>query len=719
MAMFDWNDEELTNIIWGEAREIGDDHIVPYPDQNEENRPVLSDHTKKDMNHEIARVSPIEQKKHCTNTEHGVEVVGSCKYGIHDPPSKGFSNARPDGSDLAITNIEKVDQDSMGTAASNNMMTTKDATGQIDKVYDFLQNPPEDREQGDFVDYGWANIGSFDDLDRIFRNDPICGVMNCGGSVDEPWLSSQDGSEIGAEFTLDCSHSFVAVNETFKEIKSHVGQDEQTFEIGENSEACQKKPDGGRAAIMNELSEKGNNKKRLPKGHKCQKSEEKNEIRHLHDLGYARSSRASPSQLFSIHYAPSMVNQYPPLVLSQQWQSQRAEPFQQKQCTGPLLSSSLYGNVFHYPAMSIVPQFHPVEGNHENGNANSPKNSVDGAVKPPTMTPKEKIEKLRRCQQSRAILAIQKQQQQFGNHLSVEYSTMEGENIEVYGNLSTLLSLDHSTSTEVNDSNAVSIPFGNRSVEESVFYQLQETISKLDIQIRLSIRDSLFRLAQSAIKRQRPSDRGSINSRDEVLSKDIDTHERTSTISDEETNTNPIDRTVAHLLFRRPLELSGKLYKKHDSPVSAYISHERKPRTLESIERGHFPDTFEKAQVESSDESKTFHVYFDKDQSKNSPRLDTPQNMSNIEAETEWNAMPLNHYESNFLLFHQFITCLYVSTLTILWYFVNQLTLSFSDRLTDTRTRSLYYRGKSLWKSYFELFVVIFSWFIVKIDVLC
>lgn len=663
--MFDWNDEELTNIIWGEAKESDDDHIVPYPGQNEENHPVLSgDPAKKDMNHEIARVSPIEQKKPCTNTEHGVEVVGSCKSGIHNPPSKGFSNSWPDGSDRAMTNLEKVDQDSMGTAASNNMMTTKDATGQIDKVYDFLQNPPEDKEQGDFVDYGWANIGSFDDLDRIFRNcDPICGVVN-GGSVDEPWLSSQvvtnrtsiltptsgdssdmplgalnslDRSVIGAEFTLDPSHSFVSVNETFNEIKSHVGQDKQlsqTFEFGEKSEAWQKKPDGEKAAIMNELSEKGNNKKRLPKGHKCQKSEENNEIKQLHDLGYACSSRASPSQQYSIHYAPSMVNQYPHLVLSQQWHSQRDEPFQHKQFTGPLLSSTLCGNVFHYPAMSIVPQFHPVEGNHEIGNANSPKKSVNGAVKPPTMTPKEKIEKLRRRQQLRAILAIQKQQQQFGNHLSVEHSTMEGENIEVDENLSTLPSLDQSTSTEVNDSNAISIPSDNRSVEESVLYQFQETISKLDIQIRLSIRDSLFRLAQSAIQRQCPSDTGSINSRDEVLSKDIDTHERTSAISDEETDTNPIDRTVAHLLFHRPLELSGKLSKKHDSRVSAYISHERKPRTLKSLEKGHLPDTFEKAHVESPHGSKTFRVYFDKDQSKNRPCLDTPQNMSNIEAAT-------------------------------------------------------------------------------------
>lgn len=28
---------------------------------------------------------------------------------------------------------------------------------------------PRDEEQNDFVDYGWENIGSFDDLDRIFR----------------------------------------------------------------------------------------------------------------------------------------------------------------------------------------------------------------------------------------------------------------------------------------------------------------------------------------------------------------------------------------------------------------------------------------------------------------------------------------------------------------------------------------------------------------------
>lgn len=44
-----------------------------------------------------------------------------------------------------------------------------DETAQFNTDSEIFENPPEDGEQGDFVDYGWANIGSFDDLDRIFR----------------------------------------------------------------------------------------------------------------------------------------------------------------------------------------------------------------------------------------------------------------------------------------------------------------------------------------------------------------------------------------------------------------------------------------------------------------------------------------------------------------------------------------------------------------------
>lgn len=42
-------------------------------------------------------------------------------------------------------------------------------TNQLGKDVEVFQNANEGKEQGDFGDYGWGNIGSFDDLDQIFR----------------------------------------------------------------------------------------------------------------------------------------------------------------------------------------------------------------------------------------------------------------------------------------------------------------------------------------------------------------------------------------------------------------------------------------------------------------------------------------------------------------------------------------------------------------------
>ncbi|THG00871.1 hypothetical protein TEA_011181 [Camellia sinensis var. sinensis] len=62
---------------------------------------------------------------------------------------------------------------------------------------------------------------------------------------------------------------------------------------------------------------------------------------------------------------------------------------------------------------------------------------------------------------------------------------------------------------------------------------------------------------------------------------------------DMETETNPIDRTVAHLLFHRPAELSGKHPETPESPVvSTKLPSERNTRGLLSLPRGFFPDNY-------------------------------------------------------------------------------------------------------------------------------
>jgi len=42
-------------------------------------------------------------------------------------------------------------------------------TTQLAKDVEIFQSTNEGKEQGDFVNYAWDNIGSFDDRERIFR----------------------------------------------------------------------------------------------------------------------------------------------------------------------------------------------------------------------------------------------------------------------------------------------------------------------------------------------------------------------------------------------------------------------------------------------------------------------------------------------------------------------------------------------------------------------
>lgn len=47
--------------------------------------------------------------------------------------------------------------------------SSTDEPGELNNGSETFQNQNEDKEDNDLVDYDWANIGSFDDLDRIFR----------------------------------------------------------------------------------------------------------------------------------------------------------------------------------------------------------------------------------------------------------------------------------------------------------------------------------------------------------------------------------------------------------------------------------------------------------------------------------------------------------------------------------------------------------------------
>lgn len=669
--MFDWNDEELSNIFWGEAGE-GEDHIVPYPDANEE-KPLGSygDCVKKEKNQEAVDIKTDEQKKPATQSDlHGVKLECSSQYDTsEDLPATEFSvDSWPD---LSLPGAAKANED-MGTETSNNVtdickhdLICENKAAPLDNASEIFQSPLDDSEQGDFVDYGWASVGSFEDLDRIFSNeDPIFGHGSLV-SADEPWSSSKDvtsspeksisqsgdspclglGSlrstseqfDVQGDYLSDQNQCFTPGYEKINLLTSNVPQDVKSCAgnmgyIGSSSNISMKEKaafemrgsnpvynlqlDSGNFAVANECMVKlfscmqGNKQKKL-KGRK--KSVEKSEVRHLQNLqGWTQTGNQFLQ--FNGPYAPKMGQSSSSLVFSQQTQFQGSESSHHKDLSNPLFTSFMHGTMAkQYAAMPVLSQFHSGEASQQPaissyeapGHLNP---STEPPVKSLTMTPQEKIEKLRRRQQMRAMLAIQKQQQQFGNEISsAEYSAIEGENIEAEENLSTVASLDPNSPMEQDDSNTVCVLRDDCSVHDSILYQLQDIVAKLDMRIRLCIRDSLFRLAQSARQRQYASDTSSSNksSRDEVLSKEeINTHNRFLKASEAETETNPIDRTVAHLLFHRPLEFTGKIVETPEPNLSAKLLHyDRQASSSMSLQTNSLPQRLENQQILSHEES--------------------------------------------------------------------------------------------------------------------
>ncbi|WOH04930.1 hypothetical protein DCAR_0624342 [Daucus carota subsp. sativus] len=102
----------------------------------------------------------------------------------------------------------------------------------------------------------------------------------------------------------------------------------------------------------------------------------------------------------------------------------------------------------------------------------------------------------------------------------------------------------------VQDSPTVDAGFNEASLEATSFRQLQLVMEQLDLRTKLCIRDSLYRLARSA--EQRHHNNGGLGGDRDARTFMDDGTTKSSGYIDIEADTNPIDRSVAHLLFHRP-----------------------------------------------------------------------------------------------------------------------------------------------------------------------
>ncbi|XP_073104343.1 uncharacterized protein [Elaeis guineensis] len=189
-------------------------------------------------------------------------------------------------------------------------------------------------------------------------------------------------------------------------------------------------------------------------------------------------------------------------------------------------------------------------------------------VRPHNATLQENIENQKQQQQTQAMIAVQQQQQKNGLQITVagnsvsqscsQKSLSQEAATSSFGieESSELTSLEQNMLVEQEESERSSMLSDEHSLEETIYYRLQDTLRKLDTGLRLCIRDSMFRLARSAIERQSINDSLSTNKsnkdEEEVAENgQMNNHGRAASSPTSETYTNFIDRIVAQLLFHR------------------------------------------------------------------------------------------------------------------------------------------------------------------------
>lgn len=556
--MFDWNDQDQAgDTIWAEFGG-GEDHIVPYPEGTEDN--ISNNNNNKCSNNNNTtylnfgdldknKINGEESENILSFPEHdtqknNVDVQGCDVQNQTDLQSKLEIESWPDLPSLNGTlGTDYSDEDGDENMAST-FLNDFDTDSNIDKVQVQLEAQPDDFGNGhegkgnSFLDCDWGNIGNFEDFDRLFSNgDSIFGT-DMGGNGEEFVTQPSD--------VMDSTVQSIPMPFSGEEAS---GDDSSSVPINDISSGGKIKP-----------QEKAENEKKIPKVRK--KADER---------GKTKSSQSTVTVLPPGPIQGTGMHTIPPPMVGQHMQ---VNP------TNFVFPGYRYP-AHTFPAIQVAPKKAAVSGYKRS----------EKLENPVSMTPQEKIEKLRRRQQMQAMLAIQQQQQQLGHkvmgsdNLVTHASSPRNLNqnpdsiassavIEGSENMGLTSELNMSRLQE--ECAGGSIVSDDPHLEETIYYQLQDALAKLDVRIRLCIRDSLLRLAQSAMERQSASDRNSTNFSTNP-SEDNNSHSKNDIsnttkrclpkIGDGETGTNPIDRTVAQLLFHRLSEKSSS-HIKEEAPMS-------------------------------------------------------------------------------------------------------------------------------------------------------
>ncbi|XP_031475313.1 protein LNK1-like isoform X3 [Nymphaea colorata] len=614
----EWSSYELEDIVWDEFGE-SDDHIVPRPGSGLENacaghvdctkKPCLelenpteggTDDTVSvnvnDFDAENGGLYPGTKKEPLTpsietsswpenvlndpySTEDAdkVELLAEGKNKLSGNEERALIDEFSDG-DPILRNRDSMNYSDLCAFSLTDISPT-------DTDLELFGSELEDKESSSFLGYGWPNIGNFDDVDKMFRNcDATFGQQSADNADDQAWASSSslrtDGTDAKLVFRSSDLDMFPLKNE-----KEHDGADDldkQTY------------PSYGEKLNRDSEVERATQREKQVDG---QRTLFKSQSQFEGKRSEASLERARAATHASDHTGENLIASASPPLISQAYASTVKAPEMQRWRSDSFrymdtdMSDMQLGYSYNSDQVLVqgLPFIKPEVQSHVSLPYNVPggasrhrkalHRSRDPSPKHPGMTPEEKIEKLRRRQKMRAALSMMQQQTgfvcqtQLADQAPPVQVKPEGIHNEVRGQTKAEMQSLENSALEIDSATQESSCMSSMltedsSLEEACLCQLQDVITQLNNKTKLCIRDSLYRLARSAMQRHNVGDANSCckGSRDKNESLGMDGHatqeklqsERCEGLINMETVTNPIDRAVAHLLFHKPPDVSAK-----------------------------------------------------------------------------------------------------------------------------------------------------------------
>ncbi|KAG2705115.1 hypothetical protein I3760_05G037200 [Carya illinoinensis] len=470
---------------------------------------------------------------------------------------------------------------------------------QTDNDLSFLDNECEGEESNDLLSSWWPNIENFEDVDRMFRScDSSFGLGSLSNEDDLCWFSSSHAAEvsedalksdkfIGHEASIfksisECDETSspksacLPINYPNKKSVSIRGEmNSYTSHIDDPASLGQLSFLNGsdtKTEHRDDLMPKEQRNVHRKKSKNQSQMERKRKDRYLEngDSFHYYGKHADLGH----HHGDSLCEVFSPPGNHQHKQNVGPDtscyirtqiPCMHLECSHPSDKVSVcpapLGNKFENSGHAYSPK--------ESSYASNPVQSMESSHCPsfevPAKTVNEKRDQL--CQDLQTPttrkfknvdmsapmefchpVSAHKQVQHSENEVEV-HSEIEGVSVGIPTDLD---------SSNVQESSCMSSVVDEISLEATNFRQLQKVMEKLDIRTKLCIRDSLYRLARSAEQRHNCANLigGNGDGRDASRALAFQETNKCTGFVDMETGTNPIDRSIAHLLFHRPSDAS-------------------------------------------------------------------------------------------------------------------------------------------------------------------